>query len=219
MREAMMEMNDTSDGSETDSSPDPPKDINDEADANDKDDDNEENDDDDEDDDDVDPEEADDDDIAALIAASTGGGNDNDDNGDGNPIVETDRFQRILPSQFDIVYTYVNKSMSKTITNNFKNAKKGLKATDNRAAKSSRYRDRGELCFSLRSVEKFLPWFTGNIHIVTSTVPEWLDINHPRIRVVTEESIMDPDHLPTYNSMAVEANIPKVPAASFSHFL
>jgi hypothetical protein len=72
------------------------------------------------------------------------------------------------------------------------------------------YRDNGELCFSLRSVNQYMQWFKGNIHIVTNTPPEWLNTDHPRIKVVPEKQIMERKNLPTFNSMALESNLHKI---------
>jgi hypothetical protein len=71
------------------------------------------------------------------------------------------------------------------------------------------------LRFSLRSVEKFAPWI-GRIHIVTCRpqTPSWLDIEHPRIRVVHHDEILDAQLLPTFNSFAIVSQLHRLPAVS-----
>ena len=61
---------------------------------------------------------------------------------------------------------------------------------------------------SLRSLEKYAPWIR-TVHVVTDTPPDWL--NGTNIHVVRTSDIMRPEHLPTFNSHAVEANLHKVP--------
>ena len=81
-----------------------------------------------------------------------------------------------------------------------------------------RYIDNDELKFSLRSVEKYAPWI-NHIYIVTDNqVPKWLDVNNPKITVVDHKEIFDNEDLPVFNSMAIEANLSKIPNLS-EHFL
>lgn len=71
----------------------------------------------------------------------------------------------------------------------------------------SRYRDNDELRYSLRSLALFAP-FVRRIFVVTAgQVPEWLDIDHPDIRMVDHDELLDPAHLPTFNSHAVESRL------------
>lgn len=45
--------------------------------------------------------------------------------------------------------------------------------------------DNDELKYSLRSVEKYMPWF-NHIYLVTNgQVPHWLNLTHPKLTVVT----------------------------------
>lgn len=79
----------------------------------------------------------------------------------------------------------------------------------------SRFVDNEELRYSLRSVEKYAPW-VRNIYIVTNgQIPYWLDLSHPRIRVVTHEEIFqNKSHLPTFSSPAIECHLHRIPGLS-----
>ena len=73
-----------------------------------------------------------------------------------------------------------------------------------------RDRDSGELRYSLRSLDKFAPWFRGDIIIVQGDdrPPSWLNLSHPRVRIVKHGSFFkDPSHLPTFNSDAIQVNL------------
>lgn len=74
---------------------------------------------------------------------------------------------------------------------------------------ANRHRDNGELRFALRSIHHNLPW-VRTIHVVTNgQVPSWLDLGHPRIRLIRErEFFRDLADLPTFSSNAIEANLP-----------
>ena len=51
--------------------------------------------------------------------------------------------------------------------------------------------DHDELLYSLRSVEQYAPWFR-RIYIVTDgQVPVWLNLSHPKIRLVTHSEIFE----------------------------
>ena len=78
----------------------------------------------------------------------------------------------------------------------------------------NRYRDNGELRFSLRSIYFNMPWLR-RINIVTNgQVPPWLDRNHPKIRLIAHgDYFASPDHLPTFSSLAIEANLPWISRA------
>jgi hypothetical protein len=64
---------------------------------------------------------------------------------------------------------------------------------------------------SLRSLAANAPW-VRNVYVVTDTVPKWL--NRSTVHVVHTSEIMSQDHLPTFNSHAVEANLHKIPGLS-----
>ena len=71
------------------------------------------------------------------------------------------------------------------------------------AVSAARWRDRDELKYSLRSVEKFMPW-VNKIYIVTDNqIPSWLNLEHPKIRIIDHTEIFPPDALPTFNSQAI----------------
>lgn len=79
----------------------------------------------------------------------------------------------------------------------------------------SRYRSADELKYSLRSVEKYMPWFNGTIYIVTfNQIPKWLDIKNPRIKIVDHKDII-PEHIyPTFDSNIIELFLDKIPGIS-----
>lgn len=77
------------------------------------------------------------------------------------------------------------------------------------AANPSRYADREELRYSLRSVAAYADW-VRRIHIVTDhQVPIWLETAHPKIHVVDHEELFAgvQDALPTFNSHAIESRL------------
>lgn len=77
-----------------------------------------------------------------------------------------------------------------------------------------RYRDNGELYYSLKSVRLYAPWI-NHIYIVTnSKMPDWFDENDPWITVVQHSEIMPEEILPCFNVNVIETFIPKIPGLS-----
>ncbi len=91
-------------------------------------------------------------------------------------------------------------------------------ALDKDSSSDYRFVEMNELKYSLRSVEKFAPW-VRNIYIVTNEqVPEWLNVNHPQIKIVDHKDIIPARYLPTFNSSAIEVFLPNIAGLS-EHFL
>lgn len=70
-----------------------------------------------------------------------------------------------------------------------------------------RYRDWGILKYWFRAVERYAPW-VRKIHFVTcGQLPEWLNINHPKINFVRHEDYIPQEWLPTFSSHVIELNL------------
>ena len=104
-----------------------------------------------------------------------------------------------------IVYTWVDGSDI-----NFQN----LKSKYNGGIYNVSNRDRSadELKYSIRSVEKYMPWHQGMIYIVTChQIPEWLNLHNPRIKVIDHEIILPKGIYPTFNSNTIELFLDRIP--------
>ena len=77
-----------------------------------------------------------------------------------------------------------------------------------------RFQDNNELLYSLRSVEKNLPWI-NHIYIVTANQkPSWLNLDHKKITLVSHDEIMDDYSLPTFNACSIESYLTRIPNLS-----
>src|SRR5690606_39009951 len=75
----------------------------------------------------------------------------------------------------------------------------------------ARFRDYGFLKYWFRGVEKFAPW-VRNIHFVTcGQKPDWINVNHPKIKFVNHEDYMPKEFLPCYNSNVIEIYMHRIP--------
>jgi len=83
-----------------------------------------------------------------------------------------------------------------------------------------RYRDWETLKYFFRSIEMYAPW-VRRIHLVTcGHIPEWLNVESPRLNLVRHDEFMDQRYLPTFSSHAIELNIHRIPglAERFIYF-
>ena len=89
---------------------------------------------------------------------------------------------------------------------------------DYQAVAKGRFISNDELKYTLRSVEKNIPWI-NKIYIVTDNqIPEWLDVNNEKIKVVFHEEFIPKENLPLFNSEAIESYLADIPNLS-EHFL
>lgn len=131
------------------------------------------------------------------------------------PQIEPDKDEKPVNEEIDAVYTWVDGADPLFIAEKkrFERRYKPYNVQD--SSSDNRFRDSGELLFSLRSIEKFAPW-VRKIHIVTNgQVPAWLNTGCRRISLVTHKQIFSkPDCLPVFNSNAIELQFHRIPGLS-----
>ncbi|ORX81118.1 hypothetical protein BCR32DRAFT_327418 [Anaeromyces robustus] len=77
---------------------------------------------------------------------------------------------------------------------------------------NSRDRSADELRYSIRSLEKYMPWFNGTIYIATfNQIPKWLDTSNPRIKMVFHKDFIPEHYYPTFDSNTIEMFLDKIP--------
>lgn len=85
-------------------------------------------------------------------------------------------------------------------------------------ATKGRFESHDELKYSLRSVEKNVPWI-NHIYIITDgQIPSFVNLNHPKITIVDHKDVLPHKYLPLFNSSAIEFGICNIPNLS-EHFL
>lgn len=83
---------------------------------------------------------------------------------------------------------------------------------------SARFEQNDELKYSLRSVEKYMPWIR-NIFIVTDNqTPSWLDTTNPKVKIIDHKDILPEESLPCFNATVIECFLYKIPGLS-EHFI
>lgn len=109
--------------------------------------------------------------------------------------------------KIDIVYTWVDGSDSNW-NRKRKEKAKIEKHLLSEANSDARFMDNNELKFSLRSIYKYAPWI-NNIFIVTDNqVPKWLNVLHPKIKIIDHSEIfIDKSVLPTFSARGIESQL------------
>lgn len=88
----------------------------------------------------------------------------------------------------------------------------------NTDVRTCRYRDWDNLHYWFRGVEKFAPW-VNNIYFVTwGHLPEWLNINHPKLKIIKHEDYIPKKYLPTFSANPIELNLHRIKGLS-EHFV
>ena len=116
-----------------------------------------------------------------------------------------------MDEKIDFVVTYLDSTDS--VWKMEKEKYSGKKSSEELNGEE-RYRNLDTFKYWLRGVDKFAPW-VNSIKIVTyGHLPEYLNINHPKIEIIKHEDYISKEFLPTFNSSALEMNLDKIPDIS-----
>ena len=76
------------------------------------------------------------------------------------------------------------------------------------------YRNWDNLQYWFRSIEAYAPW-VRNIHFITwGHLPDWLNIDHPKLHIVNHKDYIPEQYLPTFSVRAIELNMHKISGLS-----
>lgn len=86
---------------------------------------------------------------------------------------------------------------------------------------NGRWKDWGILKYQLRSIEKYMT-FVDRIFIILSIgdsqIPEWLNTDNPKIKIIYDYEFVPKDVLPVFNSNVIELYFPRIKELS-EHYL
>lgn len=127
----------------------------------------------------------------------------------------------VLPDfPIDVVFTWVDGSDVKwqqkyqQAIQTQSSEKMGLYAND-----MARFSNHNELYYSVRAVQKFMPWVRHIFIVTDEQIPAWLDLNkQTQIKIIDHKQIIDEQYLPTFNSHVIEAHLHNIPELS-EHFI
>ena len=107
----------------------------------------------------------------------------------------------------DLVYLWVDGSDRKWL-------KKKQGFLDKKINAVGRYQNNEELKYSLRSIEKHIPWVRKIFIVTDNQTPSFLDTNHSKIQIIDHSEIIPNEYLPSFNSSVIEYFMYKIPGLS-----
>lgn len=81
-----------------------------------------------------------------------------------------------------------------------------------------RYRDWDLMKYWFRCIEINAPWVNKIYFITWGHIPEWLNVNHPKIEVINHKEYIPIDNLPVFNANPIEVNLHRIKNLS-EHFV
>ena len=119
--------------------------------------------------------------------------------------------------KIDFVFPYVNFLDENWIKEYNKYARVGY--NNDWFSGIARFRDFGLLKYTLRSIDKHMPWI-NKLHILVmsdSQIPEW--INRKTVNFIMHDEFIPKEHLPTFNSNTIEDYLPNLPNSVSNKFI
>lgn len=86
-------------------------------------------------------------------------------------------------------------------------------------ANDGRYRPNIDLKYWFRSIEKCMPWIRYIFFVTYGQIPEFLNVNHPKLRIVQHKDYIPEEYLPTFNSNTIEMNLFRITELSENFIL
>ncbi len=77
-----------------------------------------------------------------------------------------------------------------------------------------RFFDNDELKYSLRSLEKNVPWINHVFIVTDRQVPRWLNLNYNKVTIIDHSEIMPKEVIPCFNSGVIEYFLAFIPNLS-----
>ncbi|WP_232252356.1 stealth conserved region 3 domain-containing protein [Lactococcus garvieae] len=112
-----------------------------------------------------------------------------------------------ITDKIDFVVTYLDGADAEWIKEKAKYSGEAIEKTLN---SEDRFRNLENFHYWFRAVEKYAPW-VNKIHLITwGHVPEWLDIENPKLNIVNHEDYIEDKYLPTFNSNVIELNLDQI---------
>lgn len=74
-----------------------------------------------------------------------------------------------------------------------------------------RFQSWDNLQYWFRAIEKFMPWINKVFFVTCGHLPDFLNTNCPKLRIVKHEEFIPKKYLPTFNSNTIEMNYHRIP--------
>lgn len=90
--------------------------------------------------------------------------------------------------------------------------------TNNIDDSAARYRDWGLLKYWFRGIENNAPWVNRIFLITDHQIPDWLEIENAKLKIISHEDYLPQDFLPAFSANPIELNLHRIKELS-EHFV
>lgn len=127
------------------------------------------------------------------------------------------KLDKVKNDKIDIVLPWVDGSDPEWMAQKELWQKKS--SADFKANSNVRYESWDNLAYWFRAVEQNLPWFHKIFFLTCGHIPPFLNLDHPKLRVVKHEEYIPPKYLPAFKSRTIELNVHRIPDLSENFIL
>ena len=119
-----------------------------------------------------------------------------------------------MDEKIDFVIAWVDGSDPNWLKEKNKYAEKKITTANS----DNRFRDAGTIKYLLRSIEKYASWVNKVYFVTWGHLPDWLDVDNPKLVVVKHSDFIPSKYLPTFNANTIELNFHRIKGLS-EHFV
>lgn len=83
-------------------------------------------------------------------------------------------------------------------------------SSEGQDSQPNRYRDWENLKYLFRGIEKFAPWVNNVFFISDEQIPNWLNNNNPKLKIISHKDYIPEQYLPTFNANPIELNFHRI---------
>lgn len=88
-----------------------------------------------------------------------------------------------------------------------------------KANSNVRYESWDNLQYVFRGIEKFMPWVDKAFLVTCGHLPEFINVDNPKLRIVKHSDYIPQEYLPTFNSNVIELNYHRIDELSENFIL
>ncbi len=82
-----------------------------------------------------------------------------------------------------------------------------------------RYRSWDNLQYVFRGIENCMPWVNKIFFVTCGQIPPFLNVNHPKLKIVNHKDYIPSEYLPTFKSRTIELNLFRIEELSENFIL
>ncbi|WP_312104561.1 stealth conserved region 3 domain-containing protein [Lachnoclostridium sp.] len=90
---------------------------------------------------------------------------------------------------------------------------------NNKANSNVRYESWDNLHYVFRAIERFMPWVNHIFLVTCGHLPEFINLDNPKLRTIKHSDYIPKEYLPTFNSNVIELNYHRIQDLSENYIL